>query len=157
MAITENPIREGIQLDGYELIRPIGAGGFGQVWLCRTFTGNFKALKIMRGSFTGEIEREFHGLVAYRDKTPWLNCNALSSAVKRVKFPRETPTPRSLRCSTAYVMIISPSFIPIGRRPNVIERTSLSHGSEMGIGPSLQPMGFSQIVAVAGTTGPTGR
>ena len=73
-----NHIEPGTQLDGYELIRPIGEGGFGQVWMCRaTFTGEFKALKIVRASSTGEMAREFQGLVAYREKAPWVKSAAL--------------------------------------------------------------------------------
>ena len=71
-------ISPGTQLDGYELLRKIGAGGFGTVWLCRaTFTGELKAIKIVSGGARQEDEQELKGLVAYKEKALWMRSDAL--------------------------------------------------------------------------------
>src|SRR2546425_1011451 len=49
----------------YQLLRPIGAGSFGQVWLAQTLVGVFRAIKIIRRkSFqnTIQFDREFSAL-----------------------------------------------------------------------------------------------
>jgi len=57
----------GDHIDGYRLIRPIGRGGFGTVWLCQVeATGEFKALKILPASDAVQLERELAALIRYR-------------------------------------------------------------------------------------------
>ena len=64
---------------GYELIRPFGEGAYGKVWLARTKTGEWRALKVIsRARFEDNpapYEREFDGLKKYQpisDKHPSL-------------------------------------------------------------------------------------
>jgi serine/threonine protein kinase len=71
-------VTSGIQLDGYDLVRIIGEGGFGKVWLCRaSFTGELKAIKIVAGERPAESDQEFKGLVAYKEKALWMRSDAL--------------------------------------------------------------------------------
>ena len=49
----------------HEMLRPIGAGSYGHVWLARSATGSFRAVKIVcRRSFDSDrpYEREFEGI-----------------------------------------------------------------------------------------------
>jgi serine/threonine protein kinase len=71
-------VTTGIQMDGYDLVRIIGEGGFGKVWLCRaSFTGELKAIKIVAGEMPAESDQEFKGLVAYKERALWMRSDAL--------------------------------------------------------------------------------
>lgn len=62
-------------LDGYHLIRPIGRGGFGEVWLCRVeATGEYKALKFLPASDPAQLERELAALIRYRSVAAQIQC-----------------------------------------------------------------------------------
>ena len=54
-------------LDGYHLIRPIGRGGFGEVWLCQLVTTEeFRALKFVPALDSEKLIRELESVKRYR-------------------------------------------------------------------------------------------
>ncbi len=59
------PVLGAPQVPDFELLRPIGRGSYGEVWLARNILGTFRAVKIVeRKAFQDEqaFEREFSGL-----------------------------------------------------------------------------------------------
>ena len=52
----------------FRILRPIGSGSYGEVWLARSVIGAYRAIKIVRrNQFDGEksFEREFRGIEAF--------------------------------------------------------------------------------------------
>jgi len=57
-----------MEIPDYQLLRRIGKGGYGEVWLARALTGEYRALKIVQRARFDEdkhYEREFNGIQAY--------------------------------------------------------------------------------------------
>jgi hypothetical protein len=53
------------EIPDHELLRPVGQGSYGEVWLARTVTGSFRAVKVVRRAAFPDArpyEREFNGL-----------------------------------------------------------------------------------------------
>src|SRR5262249_47547551 len=62
------PCREPPPVADHQLVRRIGAGSYGEVWLARSVTGQWHAVKvIVRAAFASDrpFEREFRGIVAF--------------------------------------------------------------------------------------------
>lgn len=65
--MAETPLEPGQILDGYVIIRQIGAGGFGTVWLCRSeLTGSHHALKFLIGGSSNLVKKELRALIHYQ-------------------------------------------------------------------------------------------
>lgn len=60
-------------LDGYRLVRFLGRGGFGEVWLCQSEAmGDYRALKFITASNSDQLEKEYQALLHYRKAAAWL-------------------------------------------------------------------------------------
>jgi hypothetical protein len=71
-------IHPGDILDGYRVIRRIGSGGFGSVWLCQSEAfADYRALKFIPASDREKMSREYAALCRYRRESGRLVNKAL--------------------------------------------------------------------------------
>ncbi len=74
MLTSDSAISPGEEFDGYKIIRFLGRGGFGEVWLCQSQTmGGYHALKFISGRDTDLLEKEHHSLGLYRNASARLH------------------------------------------------------------------------------------
>src|SRR5262245_12301993 len=56
------------RIPDHEMLRRVGGGNYGDVWIARSITGQFRAVKVVRRkNFSSDrpYEREFHGIVQF--------------------------------------------------------------------------------------------
>lgn len=62
-----------MKVPDFELIRPIGSGSYGQVWLARSVTGLWRAVKVVKSGDRGDqrlLERELAGITRFQQSLP---------------------------------------------------------------------------------------
>jgi serine/threonine protein kinase len=66
--ICTNMLSPSQSFDGYLILRQIGCGGFGEIWICQSEAlGDLRALKFIPSSREGCLDKEFHALGLYRN------------------------------------------------------------------------------------------
>ena len=85
IADTDSVNRQPPQVPDYDLLRCIGHGAYGEVWLAKTVMGTYRAIKIVyRKTFKddGPFEREFNGIRRFE---------TVSGTTRPVKCPSRWP------------------------------------------------------------------
>ena len=71
-------IASGSTFDGYRILRQIGSGGFGEIWICQSEAlGDLRALKFIPSIRAGRMDKEFHALALYRNAASRLRSPSL--------------------------------------------------------------------------------
>lgn len=71
-------LHPGQSFDGYRILRRIGSGGFGEIWMCETEApGELRALKFIPAANDGRLDKEYHALSLYRNAAGRLRSPAL--------------------------------------------------------------------------------
>ncbi len=64
--------------DGYLILRQVGSGGFGEIWICQSEAlGDLRALKFIPSNRAGCLDKEFHALGLYRNAASRLRSPSL--------------------------------------------------------------------------------
>ena len=74
---------------GYDLVREIGSGGFGTVWLARSQTGIWRAVKIVASPSPADREvfrRELSGITRFQAATLGLSASAYDATANSKYF-----------------------------------------------------------------------
>lgn len=80
IAADDLPHPEDQVLDGYRLLRFLGRGGFGDVWLCRSEAmGDYRALKLIPASSPDHLAKEYEALQHYRNAAARLSSPHLAA------------------------------------------------------------------------------
>jgi serine/threonine protein kinase len=75
-------------IDGYLLLRPVGSGGFGEIWICQSEAlGDLRALKFIPAHRAGHLEKEFQALCLYRNAAGKLRSPSLMPVEHANRFP----------------------------------------------------------------------